>query len=496
MLRLIAIAAVLAASGAAAQPVDPGSVTIIRDRFGVPHVYGPTDASVVFGLAYAQAEDNLELLEYSALLALGRVTELEGEGEPEEAFWSALLVRAFELPRLSREEYQRAAPAMRALYDAYAAGLNHYLARHPEARLRVLERFEPWHTLAMLRQKYYLGEFIWYTGLRPAELRVSGLRWREEDRGAAAAPDGAEPAWRRSAFPPPAAFAAAERAAGREPAQGSNMWAVAPQRSASGNALLFINPHIGFFGPYQYYESHLASGEGLHFSGTGRYGFPLPYIGHNERLGWSHTDNDPDHGDLYLERFEHPSDPLAYRYGDGWRQAVQWTDTIRVRTAAGVEARPVTLLKTHHGPVVAERDGRRVAVRLAKLEEGGWYDQWYAMARAQNLEEFRAALERTAIPYMNIVYADADGNIFYIYNGVVPRRATGFDWRRAVAGDDPRTEWQGFHFARDLPPAAEPVRRLRAEHQLHAVHHHPLGQPDRGGVSPVHGGRGRGQRAG
>ncbi|HYJ80641.1 MAG TPA: penicillin acylase family protein, partial [Longimicrobiaceae bacterium] len=383
-LRLLAIAAVLAASvgRASAQPVDPGSVTIVRDRFGVPHVYGPTDASVVFGLAYAQAEDNLELLEYSALLALGRATELEGEGEREQAFWSALLVRAFELPRLSREEYQRAAPAMRALYDAYAAGLNHYLARHPGARLRVLERFEPWHTLAMLREKYYLQEFIWYTGLRPQELRVSGLRWREDDSSGAA--------WRRSAFPPPAAFAAAERAAGREPAQGSNMWAVAPSRSASGNALLFMNPHIGFFGPYQYYESHLASGEGLHFSGTGRYGFPLPYIGHNERLGWSHTDNDPDHGDLYLERFEHPSDPLAYRYGDGWRQAVQWTDTIRVRTAAGVEARPVTLLRTHHGPVVAERNGRRVAVRLAKLEEGGWYDQWYAMARAQSLEEFRA----------------------------------------------------------------------------------------------------------
>lgn len=407
-----------------------GSVTIIRDRYGVPHIYGPTDASVVFGHAYAQAEDNFEQLEYNVLRALGRAAELHGERE----LWDDLLARAFEIPRLARDEYARAAPEMRALYDAYAAGLNYYAQRNPPVRPQLVKRFEPWHTLAMLRARYWLDEFIWYTGLERSELRIGDLTYRRLglDTDTRAAP------WNG------------------ERVQGSNMWALAPARSESGHALLFINPHVGFFGPYQYYEAHLASEEGLNFSGVGRYGFPFPYIGHNERLGWSHTDNFHDHGDLYAETFDAPNDPLLYRYGGGYRRATEWRDTIRILGNEGVEERIVAFRKTHHGPIVGVRNGRPLAVRLAKAAEGGWYDQWHAMARARNLGEFRTALERVAIPYMNIVYADADGNIFYIYNGVVPRRAASFDWSGVVDGSDPRTEWQGYHSAEDLPQVLNP----------------------------------------
>src|SRR6185295_535819 len=391
-------------------------VTIYRDTFGVPHVYGPTDASVTFGLAYAQAEDNFPHVEDNFLRALGRAAEVHGE----ESLPDDQLARALEIPRLAREEYERAAPSMRALYDAYAAGLNHYLARHPETRPGLLPRMEPWYPLALLRFKYYVGEFVGYAGLAPKDLRVVVN----------------EPS--------------AERP------QGSNAWAVAPGKSGTGHAMLLINPHISFFGPAQYYEAHVHSDEGWNFSGVGRYGLPFPYMGHNEALGWTHTDDYPDIGDLYVETFDDPANPLAYRYGDGHRTAVRWTEEIRVRTAKGLEARSFTFRKTHHGPIVSEHEGRPVAIRLAKLEEGGWLDQWYEMTKARSLAELKAALRRGAIPYMNITYADRDGNIFYVYNGAVPRRSPKFDWRKPVDGSDPQTEWQGYHAFEELPQLTNP----------------------------------------
>jgi acyl-homoserine-lactone acylase len=413
--RALFVAAALAVPAGAA-PV-PRDVTIVRDRYGVPHVQGPTDASVAFGLAWAQAEDNLLHVEDNFVRAVGRASELHGE----KTFRDDWLARALEIPAHARREYETAAPHMRAIYDAYAAGLNHYVDRHPATRLRLLERFEPWHPLALLRFKYHQLEFVGYAGLDPEDLRV-----------AAGGP-------------------------GPERSQGSNAWAVAPRRSASGHAMLFINPHIGFYGVAQYYEAHVQSGEGWNFSGVGRYGFPLPYIGHNERLGWTHTDNYPDHGDLYVETFDDPSSPLSYRYGAGRRQATAWTEEIRVKSAAGLETRRTAFRKTHHGPLVAEHEGKPVALRLSKLEEGGWFDQWLAMAKSSTLAEFKAALRRVAIPYMNVTYADRDGNILYVYNGTVPRRSLKFDWRKPVDGSDPETEWRGYHTFDELPQVENPA---------------------------------------
>jgi acyl-homoserine-lactone acylase len=393
------------------------SVTIYRDTYGVPHVYGPTDASVVFGLAYAQAEDNFDHLEDNFIRALGRAAEVHGEA----ALKDDQLALALEIPRLAREEYERASPRMRPLYDAYAAGLSFFLARHAEVKPRLLQRFEPWYPLALLRFKYHQGEFIGYSGLDAKDLRVL----------------------------------VAEKPA--EQPQGSNAWAVGPGKSATGRPMLLINPHISFFGVAQYYEAHIHSDEGWNFSGVGRYGLPFPYMGHNEALGWTHTDNYPDMGDLYVEAFDDPAHPLAYRYGTAHRTAVQWTEEVRVKTAGGLETRRFTFRKTHHGPILSEQEGKPVAIRLAKLEEGGWLDQVYEMTRARSLAEFKTALRRVAIPYMNVTYADRDGNIFYAYNGAVPRRATKFDWRRPVDGSDPETEWQGYHSFEELPQLTNPA---------------------------------------
>ena len=408
---------VLACAAAFGEDALARSVTIYRDTWGVPHVFGRTDASVAYGVAWAQAEDNLAHLEDNFIRSLGRAAEVHGA----DALRDDQTARALEIPRLAREEYGRATPKMKALLDAYAAGLNAYLARHPEVKPALLNHFEPWYPLALMRFKYHQGEFLGYAGLDPEDLKV----------------------------------AVEEKPAERP--QGSNAWAVSAVKSASGHPLLLINPHVTFYGPAQYYEVHVHSDEGWNFSGVGRYGLPFPYMGHNEALGWANTDNYPDTGDLYLETFDDPARPLAYRYGQEHRLATRWTEEIRVKTAAGLETRRFAFRKTHHGPILSEKDGKPVAVRLAKMEEGGWLDQVYEMTRARSLAELKTALRRGAISYMNIVYADRDGNIFYAYNGVVPRRNPKFDWRKPVDGSDPETEWQGYHPFDEMPQLANPA---------------------------------------
>jgi penicillin amidase len=174
------------------------------------------------------------------------------------------------------------------------AGLNYYLATHPEVRPLLLTRFEPWYPLAFIRYNYYQSGFVWSSGVRDEELRLArGEAERDDNRG-------------------------------------SNGWVVGPSRSASGHALLFINPHLPYFGSGQVYEGHVQSEEGWDFSGYTRFGFPLPYVGHNGSLGWVSTDNAADQADLYRETFDNPARPLAYRYGTGYRLAEEWTDTIRV----------------------------------------------------------------------------------------------------------------------------------------------------------------------
>jgi acyl-homoserine-lactone acylase len=412
------------------------SVTIYRDEWGVPHIYGPTDASVAFGMAYAQAEDNFWQIEEDFARDLGRAAELYGESE-----LGADLVRAaFEVERLSREEYEREPPATRRIWDAFARGLNFYLDTHPEVQPRLLTRFEPWFIFARFRAAS--------PGTTVDGVRLSGVVAMPLDTLTR------EGEWLEAGTWDPAVVGAS--GAEEEQAYGSNTWAVAPARTAERHALLFHSPHVGFFGGGQRYEAHLRSEQGWHFSGFAILGSPMPRAGHNEHLGWSHTDTGADGADAYELTFDHPTDRLSYRYGDGWRQALEWDASIGVRTAAGIERRRFRFRKTHHGPVVSNGEGTPVAVRLARFEEGGALQQWYAMGKATSLEEFRAALGRAALP-INTMYADGAGNIMYVHGNAVPRRAAGQDWSRPVDGASPANEWQGYHTLDELPQLQNPA---------------------------------------
>lgn len=396
-------------------------VTIHRDSWGVPHIVGPTDAAVMFGAAYARAEDQLPEDEAFFLAFLGRAAELSGAA----ALPGDWRIRAFRIPEGARAEYASSPPEIRALAEAYVDGVNFYLHRHPDVRWKVLRYLEPWMVFAFYR-------------LDPSV----GL---------------ASPAEAAPFLTPPGTGAAESVGLGFPPVDrsrdGSNGWAVGPSRTASGHAMLFANPHMAFNVPY---ELHLHSDEGLDVSGiTGYAMVGLPIIGRNDRLGWTHTVNYADVLDVYEVTFDHPEDPLAYRYGDGYRRAEEWVETFLVRSGDALEEREIAIRRTHHGPVV-ERNGTHYALRRANQGEGSIFPQYYAMARARNLEEFKAALAMRRLPYHNVIYADVDGNIFYAYLGALPKKDPEFDWEKPVDGSDPATDWQGYHELDDVPQLLNP----------------------------------------
>ena len=404
-----------------------GQVTIRRDSYGVPHIFGKTDAATVFGLMYAQCEDNFPQLEQDLLRAIGRAAESTGEKGVE----NDRLFRAFEVERLAREEYAKLPPPLQALCDAFAAGINHYLVKHRGGKPGLLTQAEPWHILAMTRMGRLAG--IARAGIPASAVQVG-------------VPIG--PTARVTDLP------SSEAAVDLD--EGSNMWVIGRAKSLTGNPMLLINPHVGFFGGGQRYEAHLHSDEGLNVYGFAILGTPYIRSGFTANLGWSHTNNYADTVDGYLETFDRAGEPLAYRYGDGYRTAVEWEDSIRVRTAAGVETRRYRFRRTHHGPIVGQLGGIPVAVRVARLEEGGELAQRFAMNRARNFAEFRAALARVALIGSNTIYADRTGKIFYVHGNAMPRRAARFDWTKPVEGRLIETEWQGYHRFEELPHRLNP----------------------------------------
>lgn len=391
-------------------------VTIYRDTYGVAHVFGRTDASTVFGFAYAQAEDNFWRIEENYIAAIGRSAEIYGERRVERDRMN----RALEIPRLAQEEYRRLDPHTRSICDAFAAGLNYYLRRHPEVRPRLLTQFEAWYPLAFIRYNYYQQGFVNDPALRDSDLQTAAI----------------DPSIREN--------------------QGSNGWVINPSKSATGNAMLFINPHLPFFGSGQVYEGHVHSDEGWNFTGYTRFGFPFPYVGHNDNGGWVSTDNAADLTDVYAETFDDPKRPLAYRYGKSYRIATEHKEEILVKTATGQEKRSFRMVRTHHGPIVAERAGKKLAIKMAKFEDDGWLREWYLMTRARSVADLKKAMAPLNMLFGNVMYADRQGDTFYLYNGAVPRRDPRFDWKKVLDGSDPATEWKGYHTIDELPQLTNP----------------------------------------
>ena len=410
-------------------------VTIKRDSWGVPHVYGPTDASVVFGYVYAQAQDNFWQIEDTIIQAIGRYAEVMGES----AVGSDYLNRALEVVYISKAEWEALSPEAKAITEAAAAGLNQYLQDSGHTP-RLITHFEPWHLLAHSRYSTY--QLFVFNRARIKREEIGALA-----KGQLVAANLIEGSL---AIPNESAIADALAHAG------SNTWAIAPHRSKSGNATLFINPHQPYFGPGQWYEGHLHSEEGLHFSGAGFFGSPMPTIGHNEHLGWSHTVNEPDIVDVYAITADHPEQPTTYLYDGEERSIRSWQGDIKIKSDDGFVTQTFNFYASHHGAIVANRGGKLLAVRMAMFNEGGQLQQRYDMLRATNLAEFKNALGQLATPMFNTMYADVHGDIYYAYYGAVPKRDPNIDWSKPVNGNTSATEWSGYHPLEELPTLTNP----------------------------------------
>jgi acyl-homoserine-lactone acylase len=383
-------------------------VTIMRDKWGIPHVFGKTDADAVFGLLYAQAEDDFNRVELNYINALGRLAEVEGEAE----IWRDLRMKMFITPQDMQAKYAASPAWLQRLMVAFADGLNFYLHTHPEVKPKLLTHFEPWMALAFSE------------GSIGGDIESIDLKQLEQLYG------------KRSQV------ALADSGAGFDPEpRGSNGFAIAPKRSASGHALLLINPHTSFyFRP----EVHMVSGEGLNAYGAVTWGQFFVYQGFNERAGWMHTSGGGDVIDEYLETVVEKDGKFFYQYGAGQRPMRAVPITLPYKTASGMASKTVTAWFTHHGPVVREAGGKWVAVKLME-EPLKALTQSYTRTKASNYAAFYKSMELRTNSSNNTVYADADGNIAYFHGNFVPRRDTAFDWAHPVDGSNPATEWKGLH---------------------------------------------------
>jgi acyl-homoserine-lactone acylase len=385
-------------------------VTILRDKWGIPHVFGKTDAHAVFGMLFAQAEDDFNRVELNYINALGRLAEVEGEKE----IWRDLRMKLYIDPVELKAKYAASPAWLKQLMDAYADGLNWYLVTHPRVKPKLIARFEPWMALAFSEGS--IGGDIETIDLKALQAFYS-------DSGA-----------------PAQTVALADKGFDPEP-RGSNGFAIAPRLTAGGHALLMINPHTSFyFRP----EIHMVSGEGLNAYGAVTWGQFFVYQGFNDRIGWMHTSGGGDVIDEYLETVTGRDGNYVYKYGAGERPVRAKTIALPYKTAEGMATRTVTAYFTHHGPVIREQDGKWVAVRMMDDPMHALM-QSYGRTKARDYAAFRKVMDLRTNSSNNTVYADADGNIAYFHGNFIPRRDPRFDWTKPVDGSDPATEWKGLH---------------------------------------------------
>ena len=394
-------------------------VTIVRDDWGIAHIRGRTDADAVFGMIYAQAEDDFPRIEANYLTALGRLSEAEGEA----ALMQDLRARLYVDPETLKAHYAKSPPWLRKLMDAWADGLNYYLAMNPQVRPKVLARFEPWMALSFSEGS--IGGDIERSSL-------DGLAEMYSDR--------------------PRVLARAEPPGLEEP-RGSNGIAIGPSRAAGGRPLLLINPHTSF---YFRAEQQVTSDAGLNVYGAATWGQFFIYQGFNPRVGWMHTSSGVDSVDEFSVQVINRDGRLSYRYGAEARPVTTRTIAIDWRTPQGALVRSTFRVHfTHHGPVVRREGDRWVAFAMMNRPVEA-LSQSFLRTRARSFDEFMKAAALAGNSSNNTLYADADGVIAYLHPQFVPKRDARFDYSGVVDGSDPATDWKGLHALFELPSVKSP----------------------------------------
>jgi acyl-homoserine-lactone acylase len=419
---LLCIPAVVCAAGASKAPSENARgqqhaqrVHIIRDNWGIAHVYGKSDADAVFGMIYAQAEDDFNRIERNYLIGLGWLAQAEGES----ALYSDLRARLFiDVGRLQQQ--YRAAPAwLKSLMDAWSDGLNYFLSTHSAVHPKVIRHFEPWMALSFTE------------GSIGGDIETIDLKQLEKFYG--------------PATPPMALSRAATDPAPEEFPGGSNGFAIAPKLTASGHAMLWINPHTSY---YFRSELQMVSEQGLNVYGAVTWGQFFVYQGFNSHNGWMHTSYGGDAIDEYAEDLVKQPDGLYYRYGSKLEKLRVSVVSIPFKQASGLSNRSFTVYHSHHGPIIRAENGKWIAIKLLQ-EPVPALSQSFLRTKTTDYASFRKTQDMRTDTSNNTVYADANGTIAYFHGNFIPKRDTSFDFTHPVDGSNPATEWQGPHAIAD-----------------------------------------------
>ncbi len=388
------------------------NVEIIRDDFGVPHIYGKTDADAVFGLLYAQCEDDFNRVEQNYIWATGRLAEVEGE----EALYSDLRAKLFMTEEEARANYENSPDWLKKLCDAFADGINYYLKTHPEVQPKLLTQFEPW--MPMYFSEGSIGGDI-------ERISTNKLKAFYED--------GLE-------LPKAEVLAIEKEAAALEP-QGSNGIAISGKLTESGHPLLLINPHTSFFFRP---EVHVVSEEGLNAYGAVTWGQFFVYQGFNEKTGWMHTSTYTDVMDEFKETITQLDDKIVYQYGEELRPVTVGEVLLKYKEGNEIKEKKFPTYSTHHGPITHSVDGQWTASAMM-WEPVKALEQSYIRTKQTGYKGFKEMMNMRTNSSNNTVYADAEGNIAYFHGNFVPKRDVSFDYSLPVDGSDPKTDWQGLH---------------------------------------------------
>ncbi|HMB62058.1 MAG TPA: acylase [Eudoraea sp.] len=390
------------------------NITIIRDDFGVPHIYGKTDADAVFGLLYAQCEDDFNRVEQNYIRAIGRLAEVEGQT----ALFDDLRARLFMSKAEAIANYEKSPEWLKKLCDAFADGVNYYLYTHPEEEPKLLTKFEPW--MPMYFSEGSIGGDI-------ERISIQKIKAYYED--------GIE-------FPKSEELQIKKEEAAMEP-QGSNGIAISGKLTHNGNTMLLINPHTSF---YFRGEVHVVSEEGLNAYGAVTWGQFFVYQGFNEKTGWMHTSTYTDVMDEFEETIVvlDGGRGLHYQYGEELRAIQSSEVTLKFKDNGGIKEKTFPILRTHHGPIT-HKNGDKAVASAMMWEPVKALEQSFIRTKQDGYNGFRKMMDIRTNSSNNTVYADAEGNIAYFHGNFVPVRDTVFDYTRPVDGSNPKTDWQGLH---------------------------------------------------
>ena len=434
---LIIALALCSAPLASAKDALADRVTIYRDGYGVPHIAGDTEEAAFFGYGYAQAEDHLEGMMLQYRDAQGRRAEVlgfEALGDgylrfiPYEYRWDGDYLQRLLRTRQGVLENRAAMdPRVYRILDAFARGVNEYVAEHRATIPAWIDSISAEDIEALERSQYFR-----FYSIHDALTKLAA---------------------------PPYQF----------PNFGSNQWAIAPFKSANGRIIHVEHTHMPWANRFQNYEAHLMAPGGLNAGGISWFGSPFFLDGFNDRITWSATWNEPNMADVYEEKLN-PDDHLQYLYDGKWRPVRVETATFRIKGPRGLESVSLPLYYTHHGPVVKidKERHRAYAVKLPNFDGVNYSLALYGLMKARNLEEFKAHVSRQLMPRWNLLYSDAQ-DIFWVHNGNVARRAPGYDWSKPVPGWTSETEWGPFFPFDRVSAIAESALRFPAELQQPAL---------------------------